>query len=123
MDPAALLARGGEDIPQSRPEPERAISDSKPRSQCKAALLQAAEQVAPALRVLSEPVHDPQNIFLAILVSADNHQHTLAIAVETWCEVDPVRPNVDVALARQVTLAPGLILVPPRRLQARDCLS
>ncbi len=33
---------------------------------------------------------------------------------------DPVRPDVDVALAREVALAPGLVFVPPRSLQVRD---
>jgi hypothetical protein len=62
-----------------------------------AALLQPPKQVAPAVRVLPESIHDRQNILLAILVSADNHQHALTIAVETWREADPVRPDADMA--------------------------
>jgi len=120
VDPASLLARVGKDLAQCRPEPKRAVADSQFRGHRQAALLQSLQQVAPAVRVLAEPVRDRQDILLAVFVSADNHQHTLAIAVQAGCEVDPIRPDVDIALGLQIALAPGLVLVPPGRLQARD---
>jgi len=90
VDPAPLLTRGREDIPQRRPEPERTVPSSQLRRHREAAFLQPLQQIPPAVRVLPEPVHDRQNVLLSIFVSTDNHQHTLAIPVQTRREVDPV---------------------------------
>gem|GEM_PF-5093077 len=90
VDPAPLLTRGREDIPQRRPEPERTVPGSQLRRHREATFLQPLQQVAPAVGVLPEPVHDRQNVLLAIFVSTDNHQHTLAIPVQTRREADPV---------------------------------
>jgi len=90
VNPASLFACRGEDVAQRRPEPERPVANGQLRRHRQTALLQPVQQVAPAVRVLPEAVHDRQNILLAILIRTDNHQHTLAIPVQTRGEVDPV---------------------------------
>jgi hypothetical protein len=120
VDPTTLLARIGKDLAQRRPEPKRAVANGQFRGHRQATLLQSLQQIAPAVRVLAEPVRDRQDILLAVFIRANNHQHTLTIAVEARREVDPICPDVDIALALQITLAPGLVLFPPGRLKARD---
>ena len=120
LTPTPLFTRVGENIPQGRPEPERAIAGREFRRHREAAFLEPAQQVTPAIGVLSKPVHDRRHVLLTILIRADDHQHTLTIAVQARREVDPVGPDVDVAFALQIALAPGLVFVPPSGLQPRD---
>ena len=121
MNPASLLARVVGRHPAG-PSRTRARRRRWPASggTVRPRFFSPLQQVAPAVRVLPEPVHDGQNVLLAVFVGADNHQHTLTIAVQARREVDPVRPDVDVALALEIALAPGLVLLPPRCLQPRD---
>ena len=120
MDPAALLARTKVDVSQNHPESGCAIADGQFRRCCQPALFQAVEQVTPAVRILPEPVHDRQHIFPAVLVSTDNHQHTLTITVQVRCETNTVCPDAGVAFALWIALAPYLVVLPPCRLQAAD---
>ena len=62
-------------------------------------LFQAPKKVSPAVRVLTEPVHDAKNILVSVFVRANNNQHTLTVIVQARVEVDTVGPNIDVALS------------------------
>ena len=105
MFPAPLLAGGWIDVAQGRPEPKVTIARGKIGCNGQPPIFQIAQKVPPAASVLPEPIHDGQYILVAILISPDNNQHTLAIIVQTQCEVNPIGPEVDVALAAQVALA------------------
>ena len=72
VDPAFLLARFGKDLAQRRPEPERSVADGQFGRHREPTLLQPLQQVAPAVGVLAEPIHDRQNVLLAVFVGADN---------------------------------------------------
>ena len=60
VDPASLFTGLGVNITQSSPEPGLAIADGQFRRHSQTPLLEPFEQVAPAVRVLSEPVRDCQ---------------------------------------------------------------
>lgn len=97
-----------------------AIAGGQLRRRVQATFLQTFQSVAPAVGILAEAVCDRQNVLLSIFIGAGNRQHRLRIAVQTDREVDPVGPDVDVAFALQIALAPDLILGPPIRLQPLD---
>ena len=120
VDPASLPTGFGINIAQSSPKPECAIAGGQFRRHSQAPLLKPFEQVAPAIGTLPEPIRDRQHILLAVFISTNNNQHTLAMAVQARREVDPVGPQVDVALACEITLAPGFVFVLPTGFQPRD---
>ena len=120
VDPTSLLACVGKDIAQRRPEPESPIVRGQFGRHSQAALFQPFQQIAPTVSVFTEPVHDGENVLLVVFVCTDNHQHTLTITVRTRRKVDPIRSDVDVALAREIALAPTLVFFPLVGLQSRD---
>jgi hypothetical protein len=116
VDPAALFFRRRVDVPQCGPKTQRTVRAGQIRRNRQPSFFQAPKKVSPAIRVLAEPVHDAKNIIVAVLIRANNNQHTLTIIIQPRVEVDTVGPNIDVALSGQVALAPGLIFAPPSRL-------
>jgi len=53
VHPATLLARFRPDLAGGLPEPERAVSDGKPRRRLEPAPLQIEQQIAPVVRALT----------------------------------------------------------------------
>ena len=74
---------------------------------------QVLQQVQPAEMAFSLAVLDGQQLLVAVLGDADHDQHARAIFLQAHIEVDGVGPQVDVALAVQVALRPGLELLLP----------
>ena len=107
-------------VPQCGPKTHSTVPTGQIRRNRQSPLLQAAKKVSPAVRVFAEPVHDTKNILVPVFISANNNQHTLTIIVQARIEVDTIGPDVDVALSREVALAPRFVLVPPSRLQPRN---
>ena len=65
-------------------------------------------------------VLDGQQLLVAVLGGAGHDQHARAIFLQAHIEVDGVGPQVDVALAVQVALRPGLELLLPDLLEPHD---
>ena len=103
------------------PEAERTIADGELGVDDEAVLVaQADQQLVPALLALPEAVVDRQELLLAACVSADQDQDALAVVLEPRREVDPVRPDVEIPLGRQIACLPALMLVLPGGHQAAD---
>ena len=73
-----------------------------------------------ALRAFTEAVNQARHILVAPFVSANNHQHALAILVEAGAEIHPIRPAIHMVPRRQIAPRPALMIVPPLRLQPGD---
>jgi hypothetical protein len=98
MHPAALFARRAENLAQGIPETERAITDSQIEGLAQAATLHIQKQLAPALAAFAIAVHKAQNVLVAPFVRADNNQHALLVGIHTGFEINPVAPEIHVAL-------------------------
>ena len=61
VEPAALLAGGGEDVTQRGPEPERSVADGE-HWRSHAAALAVPEQVGPRLRRLAVPIGERRGL-------------------------------------------------------------
>ena len=63
---------------------------------------------------------EAEQLLLALRRGADDDQDALRLVLQTRLQIDAVGPDVDVALGRQVPLAPALVFVDPDVLQPRD---
>src|SRR6516225_5749367 len=61
-----------------------------------------------------------EQLLFALRRRADDDQDTLLGVFKTGLQVNAVGPHVDIALGRQIALAPMLVLVEPDLLQPRD---
>ena len=120
VHPAALDPGLAVNLVQGGPEPHCTITHGKLGRSLQAPAFQVQQQLAPALGAFAKAVDQAQNILVAPLIRADNHQHTLTILIETRREVDAVGPEIQIAPRRQVALGPAFIIVPPIRLQPGD---
>ena len=120
VEPAALFTGRAEHLAQGVPEAERAIANGQVRGLAQAAALQVQQQFAPALAAFTVAVHKAQNVLVAPLVGADNHQHALLVGVHARLETNPVGPEIHIAFRRQVAPAPAFVFGPPFGLQPRD---
>lgn len=94
VHPATLLARAGKDLPERRPEAERAITDSQFGARMPRA--QVPQQIEPGLRVLAVAVHNGHEFLAAVGTHPDQHQAAQPVLLEAHVEVHAVRPEVDV---------------------------
>ena len=120
VDPAALDPGHAVDLVQGSPEPHGTVTHGKLWRNLQTPALQVQEQFPPALGALAKAIDQAQNILVAPFVSADNHQHTLAILIHSRAEIDTVRPEVGITPRRQIALGPAFIIAPPIRLQPGD---
>ena len=67
----------------------------------KTALFQIQQQFVPPLGRFSHPIADRQQILLALLIDADQHQHTKFHIRAPQATVDAVRPHVQVHILAQ----------------------
>ena len=84
-------------------------STSRPRA------LHVQQQLLPRLLALPVAVGDGDQLLLAVGGRPHQDQDALPAPLQADVEVDAVGPDVDVMLARQRPLAPGLDARPPRR--------
>jgi hypothetical protein len=114
-------ARIRPDLPRRLPETERPVAGGELGIDHEAVLVpQANQQLVPRLLALAEAVLDRQELLLAAGVGADQDQDALPLVLEPGREVDAIRPDVHVALGRQITPLPAPMLVLPGARQAAD---
>ena len=120
MHPASLLTGLGPDLADRLPEAERAIGDGDLGRRRQTPALEIEQQGAPVVSALARAVDQAEQLLLALRRGADDDQDALRLVLQTRLQVDAVGPDVDVALGRQVALAPSLVFVDPDVLQPRD---
>src|SRR6202163_4783071 len=76
--------------------------------------------MAPLVRAVAGAIGEADQFLAAFRRRADQHQDALLFVFEARLEMDPIGPDVDVALRRQIALLPGGVLVEPAILQAAD---
>jgi hypothetical protein len=118
--PAALLAGGGEDLPQRPPQPKRPVADHHHR-RAHAAAAQVAQQLGPVIGRLSGPVGDRDQLFSAVGADPDDHQAAQpAPLAQADVEVDPISPAVHVVDPMKVAPLEGLAFGLPLGAQPGD---
>ena len=120
VHPTALFSGLGPDLADRLPEAERAIGDRDLGRNRQTPALQIEQQGAPVVSALARAVGEAEQLLLALRRGADDDQDALRLVLQTRLQVDAVGPDVDVALGRQVALAPALVFVDPDLLQSRD---
>ena len=110
----SATARRAPSRSQARRRRRRALgATAKPRF-CK------SRQLAPILRAFARAVSKAEQLLFALRRRADDDQDTLLGVFKTGLQVNAVGPHIDIALGRQIALAPMLVLVEPDLLQPRD---
>ncbi len=120
MHPASLVTRPGEDLVQSLPEAERAVADGDLGRDGEAAGFQVDQELAPALRALSYPDMEAEELLLSLRRGADDDEDALRLGLHPGLEVDAVGPDVDVPAGREVTALPALVFLLPLGREARN---
>src|SRR5450631_4896001 len=69
---------------------------------------------------LAHAVNEPDKLLLALRRGADDDQQALRVVLQAGLHMDAVDPEVDVALGREIALAPARVLVRPGLLEATD---
>ena len=109
VDPVTLLTGGREDVPQGRPQPQRAVADRDHR-RLHAPPTQIPQQLRPRRGGLALAVGHGNQLLGAVGAHADDHQAAQAGLLQPHPEVDAVRPHVHVIPLGEVTLAEGLVV-------------
>ena len=120
VHPAALAARLRPHFLDRLPEAERAVGDRELGRHRKPAPFEVEEQFPPGLRALAHAVDEADKFLLAFGRGADDDQQALRGVLEPGLHVDAVDPEVDVALGREIALAPARVLVRPGVLEPPD---
>ena len=120
MHPTSLLTGPRPDFADRLPEAERAISDGDLGRHRQTPALEIEQQRAPVVSALARAVDKAEQLLLTLGRGADDDQNALRLVLQTRLQVDAVGPDVDVALGRQVALAPSLVFVEPDVLEPRD---
>src|SRR3954466_151986 len=102
------------------PEAKRAVGNGEFGCDEQTSVLQIEQQLPPILGALSRAVGEAEQLLPALRRRADDHQDALLGVFKTGLQVNAVGPHIDVALGRQIALAPVLVLVAPDLLQPRD---
>ncbi len=79
--------------------------------------LQIEQQVAPVVRTFPCAIGETDEFLLALRRRADDDEDALLVVFEAGLQVNAVRPDVDVALGREVALVPQRMIVLPAVLQ------
>jgi hypothetical protein len=102
--PAGLRVALGRRLDQA----QALVADRQPHAG-QAALLEVAQEGAPALGVLLGPLHHPQHLAEAVGTHAHRHQHGHVADLAAPAPLEPDAVQVDVrVLARQRPVPPGL---------------
>src|SRR4029077_18096409 len=78
------------------------------------------EELFPRLRALAHAVDESDKFLFAFGRGADDHQQALRGLLEPGLHMDAVDPEVNVAVGREITLAPTRMLVRPGLLEPPD---
>jgi hypothetical protein len=114
------MAGRGEHLLEGLPEAERPVADGEFGRDGEPAGLQVDKELPPALGALARADLEADEFLLALRRGADHSQHAFGGRLHACLEVDPIRPDVDVAAGRQITATPGVVFALPGRRQPRD---
>src|ERR1700704_5953670 len=78
------------------------------------------EELFPRLRALAHAVDEPDKFLFAFGRGADDHQQALRGLLEPGLHMDAVDPGVNVAVGREIALAPTRMLARPGLLESPD---
>jgi site-specific DNA recombinase len=120
MHPAPLLLRRAPHLAHRLPEPQRPVPDRQGGFDLQPTGLAVQQELPPRLLALPVAVGHGDQLLLAVGGRPHQHQDALPAALQADVEVDAVGPDVDVMLARQRPLAPGLMVLLPGGLQPGD---
>ena len=81
---------------------------------------QILKQVTPGQVALSFAVLYGQQLLAPVMSGTNHHQDARPVGLETHVEVDAVHPQIGVAMAAQIALPPGGILLFPDLLEPHD---
>ena len=102
------------------PEAKRAVGNRELGRHRKSAPLQVEEELPPRLCTLAHPVDEADEFLLTLGRGPDNDQQALRGVLQPGLHVDAIDPEIDVALGREIALAPARVLVRPGVLEPRD---
>ena len=120
VQPAPLVAGGGQDLVEGLPEAEGAVADRDLGRDGEAAPLHVDQQLPPALGAFPHADLKPDQFLPAFRRGSDEDQHALGLLLHPGLQVDPVGPDVDVAPGRQVPLLPAIVFGLPLGREAPD---
>ena len=116
VEPAALVADAREDVAHGLPEPRSPVAHRHPGGDGQPAGLDNNDQFAPALRAFANPDMEPEQAFPALRGCPDDDQDALGFRLHPRLPVNSIRPDVEVAVRREIPALPtGLFLLPARR--------
>jgi hypothetical protein len=119
--PAALVAGFGEDLSQSRPEPQGPVAHRQQRRLGHASLPQRPQHPGPGLPAFPVALLDRQQLLASVGAHPDHHQQDRLLMLQTGLEVDPIREQVGVAPAEGPS-PPELALLGPLLLEPQDAI-
>jgi hypothetical protein len=100
--------------------PRRTVGDGEFGRDSQASVPQIEQQFTPILRAFAGAVSEAEQFLPALRRRADDDQNALPGVFKAGLQVNAIGPHVDVALGRQIALAPMLVFVEPDLLQPRD---
>ena len=120
VQPAPLVAGGGQNLVERLPETEGAVADRDLGRDGEPAPLHVDQQLPPALGAFPHADLKPDQFLPAFRRGSDEDKHALGLVLHPGLQVDPVRPNVDVAPGRQVAALPAIVFGLPLGREAPD---
>src|SRR5206468_2696209 len=82
--------------------------------------LEIEQQVTPRLRALTQAIGEAYQFLLTLRRRTDDHENALRLVLQPRFQVDAVDPEVNIALRREITLLPALVLIGPHVLEPRN---
>src|SRR4030088_905033 len=117
VHPTALAARPRPHLLDRLPEADGTVGDRELGSHRKPPPFEVEEELFPRLRALAHAVDESDKFLFAFGRGADDHQQALRGLLEPGLHMDAVDPEVNVAVGREITLAPTRMLVRPGLLE------
>ena len=82
--------------------------------------LEVEQQFFPGLLALPIPIPEPDEFFVALGISANNDQDTMARVLQAGLKVDAIDPEIDLPFALETTALPLCEFVVPDLFQPTD---
>jgi hypothetical protein len=120
VHPAALSGDIRPDLLEGLPEAQGAVADRDLGRVLEATCHEAQQHLLPGLGAFAHAVLHCDQLFGALRRGPHDHQDALVTFFEADIEVDPIDPDVDVALARLAAPVPGRVVFLPDLLEAHD---
>src|ERR1022692_4980244 len=114
------MARGRPYLIERLPKAQRPIASGEFWSSRQAALLEIDKQLAPALRALADPNLKPDQFLAPFRRRANQNQHAFGLILHPGLQINPVRPDIDVAPGGKVALLPAAVFLLPLARQSGD---